>query len=118
MNTHLNVVVLHSPDLSAARAFYTGTLGFVVAEEHSGNVLEFRGEGGAELALMETRSTRTPESFAADLWFVVPDVDSYHARVVAAGARDAQAPQDSPFGRMFTLVTPDGHRLTFHEVRP
>lgn len=116
MNVHLNVVVLHTPDLNAARRYYTEALGFTVAQEHPGNVLEFRGEGGAELALMEAPAWDT-QPFPADLWFIVPDVDAYHAQVVAAGAHDAEAPQDGPFGRMFTLITPDGHRLTFHQTR-
>lgn len=113
MKTHLNVVVLHTPDLDAARRFYTQTLGLNVAAEHPGMVLEFESAGGAELALMER--PRTGSGTPQEVWFTVPDADAYHAQVGAAGANVTQAPHDGPFGRAFSVQTPDGHSLTFHE---
>ncbi|GGR26248.1 VOC family protein [Deinococcus ruber] len=110
MNTHLNVVVLHIPEIQRARRYFTDILGFEVAQEHPGNILEFAAAGGAELALMPGEAGR----FSADLWLIVPEVDSYHTRLASAGADIVEPLQDGPFGRMFSVLTPDGHRFTFH----
>ncbi|WP_281255869.1 hypothetical protein [Deinococcus hopiensis] len=36
----------------------------------------------------------------------MPAVDAYHAQVTAAGADVVEPAQDSPLGRLFTVVTP------------
>jgi uncharacterized glyoxalase superfamily protein PhnB len=42
------------------------------------------------------------------------DVDSLHARVIAAGYRPDTAPRDATWGeRFFHLTDPDGHELSF-----
>ena len=111
MRTHLNVVVLHTENLDAARSYFTGTLKLEVGAEHPGRVLEFVAQGGAELALQERPGAT---GSGQELWLIVEDTDTYHAQVLAAGANVVQAPHDGPFGRAFTVRTPDGHRLTFH----
>ncbi|WP_019587931.1 VOC family protein [Deinococcus apachensis] len=120
MKANLDFVALHTRDLTAARAYYTRTLGFEVAQERPGAVV-LAHSGGAELAVREPLpgvDTTQPFGVGVSVWLGVPDAEGYHAQVVAAGARIVQAPQDGPFGRMFTLITPDGHALTFLEVRP
>ncbi|BDP43227.1 glyoxalase [Deinococcus aetherius] len=118
MKANLDFLALHTRDLAAARAYYTRTLGFEVAQERPGAVVFAHG-GGAEFAVREPLpgvDGTQPFGVGVSVWLGVPDAEAYHGQVVAAGARVVQPPQDGPFGRMFTLVTPDGHALTFHQT--
>lgn len=118
MKPNLDFVALHTRDLKAARTYYTQTLGLEVAQERPGAVVFSSGEG-AQFAVREPLpgvDTSEPFGVGVSVWLGVPDADAYYQQVVAAGARVMGAPQDGPFGRMFTLVTPDGHALTFHQV--
>ncbi|WP_425145658.1 VOC family protein [Deinococcus sp.] len=119
MNPHLNVLVRHTHDLDVARTYYTQTLGFALEEEHPG-ALDFGRHGGAELIVLKPRPDQPaflPPASGVNPWFLVTDVDSYHDRIRAAGAEIVGELQDGPFGRMFTLRTPEGHALTFHRAR-
>ena len=45
-------------------------------------------------------------------YFVVDDVDAYHAEIAAKGATLHKAPRDEPWKmREMALRTPDGHRI-------
>ncbi len=107
--------MLYTHDLAAARPYYTEVLGLRVAQEHPGGVLEFAAGGGAKLALVERPDqTGDAQPARAELWFMVPDADAYHAEVMTAGARILEAPHTGPFGRAFRVATPEGHTLVFH----
>ena len=118
MHTNLDFIALHTTDLSAARQYYTGVLGF---ETTAGppNAAVFASTGGTTVAIREPLPHEHKEHFGAgvSVWFGVPDADAYHARITAAGAQVTQPPQDGPFGRMFSVRTPDGHTLTFHQTQ-
>ncbi len=113
MKTILDFVTLHTPDLSAARRYFTDVLGFEVTEERPGGNA-FVQASGAGLAVREDPDAR-PGGADVTVSFIVPDADAYHAQVVARGARVLRPPHDGPFGRMFILVTPDGHQLSFRQ---
>lgn len=117
MHTNLDFIALHTTDLTAARAYYTGVLGFEPAPGPP-NAAVFTSAGGATIAVREPLPLEPREHLGAgvSVWFGVPDADAYHARIVAAGAQVTQPPRDGPFGRMFSVKTPDGHALTFHQV--
>jgi predicted enzyme related to lactoylglutathione lyase len=124
MQTHLNVLVLYTDDLDTARQFYCGTLGLTLAEDNTG-ALVFGQSGGAELVVLPNSGQIHPADrpglplgSGVNPWFVVPDIGTYHAQVVAAGATNLTDPADGPFGRMFVVTSPDGHTLTFHQQRP
>lgn len=48
------------------------------------------------------------------LWLAVEDADALHARLLEADVRVLAPPADSPFGRMFPFVGPEGYVLTAH----
>ncbi|MEW9553509.1 VOC family protein [Nonomuraea sp. NPDC050783] len=50
------------------------------------------------------------------LWLATGDARALHDRLSAAGVTVLGAPQDGPFGRMFTFLGPEGYPLTAHEV--
>ncbi|GHF59462.1 putative enzyme related to lactoylglutathione lyase [Deinococcus metalli] len=117
MHTTLDFIALHTTDLDAARRYYTGVLGFETTPGPP-NAAVFIQAGGAALAIREPLPHERTKHFGAgvSVWFGVPDADAYHARIAAAGAQVIQPPQDGPFGRMFSVRTPDGHALTFHQT--
>lgn len=49
------------------------------------------------------------------LWFRATGVQALHDRLHAAGVPIVKAPEDGPFGRMFTFVGPEGYAITTHE---
>ena len=114
MNTNLDFIALHTHDLNAARRYDTETLGFEITAGPP-NAAVFTQAGGASLAVRQPQPHEPQDHFGAgaSIWFGVPDADAYHAQVMAAGAQVTPAPQDGPFGRMFSVQTPDGHALTF-----
>ncbi|MBB6347107.1 VOC family protein [Nonomuraea muscovyensis] len=48
------------------------------------------------------------------LWLAADDAQAVHDRIAAAGIPILSAPQDGPFGRMFTFSGPEGYALTVH----
>ena len=48
------------------------------------------------------------------LWLAVEDADALHARLVEAEVPVLASPSDSPFGRMFPFIGPEGYVLTAH----
>ena len=118
MKTNLDFIALHTHDLSAARRYYTEILGFETTPGPP-TAAVFTHAGGAILAVREPLPHEAREHLGsgASIWFAVPDADAYHAQLTAAGAQVTQPPQDGPFGRMFSVRTPDGHALTFHQAQ-
>jgi predicted enzyme related to lactoylglutathione lyase len=105
----LNFVVLHVPDVAAAKTFFTEKLGMEIDNEQPGFVQFKAPNGGASFAL-------TPQDPAAplqevELWWFVDDVDAEHARLVAQGVSIVQPPKDEPFGRTLAYQDPAGHVL-------
>jgi predicted enzyme related to lactoylglutathione lyase len=49
------------------------------------------------------------------LWLRCDDAQALHDELVRAGVPIAQEPFDSPFGRTFAFVDPDGYRVTVHD---
>ncbi|MFD9356685.1 VOC family protein [Streptomyces sp. NPDC060031] len=49
------------------------------------------------------------------LWFKTSDAQALHDRLHAAGVPIVTAPQEGPFGKMFTFIGPDGYAITTHE---
>jgi uncharacterized glyoxalase superfamily protein PhnB len=47
------------------------------------------------------------------VWAAVGDVDAHAERARAAGARLLSEPEDSPYGRLYRVEDPEGHRWMF-----
>ncbi|BDP43228.1 hypothetical protein DAETH_31970 [Deinococcus aetherius] len=115
MKTILAFVTLHTPDYPATRAYFTDVLGFEVTEERPG-ANAFVSASGAGLAIRADREAAPPLGTGVSISFIVPNLDTYHAGLVERGADIVEPPHDMPFGRTFTVRTPDGHRLGFYEA--
>ena len=109
MNTHLDFVALQTRDLEQARLYFTQVLNFEIRQEVPGAYV-FAAAGGADVAIRRPLpgvDTTHPFGVGVSLWLSVPDADAYHAQLAGAGADIVQPLQDGPFGRMFSVLTPD-----------
>lgn len=115
MKTILAFVTLHTPDYPAARAYLTDILGFEATEERPG-ANAFAQASGAGLALREDQAAKPPLGAGVSVYFIVPDLENYHGQLTQRGANIVEPPHDMPFGRSFTVQTPDGHQLGFYQA--
>jgi len=49
------------------------------------------------------------------LWLHADDAQALHDSLAADGVQITVAPFDSPFGRAFTFIDPDGYAITIHD---
>lgn len=111
----LSFVIVHVPDVAAARTFYTEKLGFTVQDEQPGFVqFKRRGADGATYALGQTPpgAAEGPE-----LWWFVDDADASHAELAALGVEIVNPPTDEPFGRAFAIKDLAGNTLNMLQPR-
>ncbi|MDB5074558.1 MAG: hypothetical protein JWO42_737 [Chloroflexi bacterium] len=103
----LQFVILHVPDLAAARGFYTERLGFEVEAEQPG-FIQFRTPGsGATFAISQDDGSRERK----EAWWFVDDADATHAALKAKGVEIVTPPHDEPFGRALAIKDPSGANL-------
>lgn len=114
METNLDFVLLHVPDLAAARAFYTEKLGLAVEDENPA-FIQFRRPNGAVFAL-QADPDATPHT-GVELWWLVPDADAAHDTLTARDVAIAAPLADQPFGRIFSIADPAGNILSFFAPR-
>lgn len=105
---------LRITDAGKSRPFYEA-LGFKVDWEH-------RFESGLPVFLQMSRAGQTlfltehtgDCEVGGAVYFIVPDVDEYHARLLRSGIRPAEAPENTDWGtREMLVMDPDGNRLRF-----
>lgn len=108
----LDFVMLYVADLDQALDYYTRTLGFRHLPE--GDTPIFRqlagGEGGASFAIRQADET-TPPPGMVELYFKTADLDGLRAAWTGKGV-EATPIASRPFGRIFTIRTPDGQSIT------
>lgn len=110
----LHIVIIHTPDLEAARAFYGGVLGMTI-ETEAPQFISVAPIGGAGATLgvsLGEASATGPE-----IWWRVDDTDALHAHLVASGVRITEEPKDEPFGRSVSFLDPAGNLLNAFKPR-
>ena len=114
MDNNLDFVLLHVPDLAAARAFYTEKLGFAVESEAPG-FIQFRRPAGAIFALQQDDAAKPYAG--VELWWLVENADEAHADLSARGIPIVAPLADQPFGRAFSFTDPAGNTLNVFQPR-
>jgi predicted enzyme related to lactoylglutathione lyase len=125
MTLHTAHFILYVRDQARSTAFYSAVLESEPSLDVPG-MTEFALPGGAVLGLMpEAGNERllgpalpSPTSARgvprAEVYLVVDDVDAYHGRALANGARELSAPLDRDWGQCVAYsADPDGHVLAF-----
>ena len=117
--TRLDFVMLQVKNLEASRLFYISTLGFEVGKSPSPDTtVVFADAAGAIFAIRKPLfdlSTAPQLGIGVSFWFAISNVESAYERATQTGATITQPIQDSPFGRMFALLDPDGYSITVHQ---
>lgn len=112
----LTFASLQVKDLAASTEFYTKKLGFEIQDTNPQACVFKYGEGQASFAIrtpLEPLENRELGVGAA-LWFAVDqNVDELKEEFIANGVTTAGVLIDTPFGRAFHVLDPDGFKLTF-----
>jgi lactoylglutathione lyase len=112
----LTFASLQVKDLAASTEFYTKKLGFEIQDTNPQACIFKYGEGQASFAIrtpLEPLENRELGVGAA-LWFAVnQNVDELKEEFIANGVTTAGVIIDTPFGRAFHVLDPDGFKLTF-----
>lgn len=117
--------ILYVADQSRSTQFYAAVLGIAPRLNVSG-MTEFTLPGGAILGLMPEAAierllgSELPSLSAgrgvprAELYLLVPEPASYHARALAAGAKELSPLRERSWGHAAAYsLDPDGHVLAF-----
>ncbi|HUB48440.1 MAG TPA: VOC family protein [Acetobacteraceae bacterium] len=107
----ISAITLATHDMARAVAFYAA-LGFALKDGGAdARFTSFR--AGTGYLNLTTAPGRTWSWWGRAI-FYVDDVDTLHARAVAAGLTPEFAPRDASWGeRYFHITDPDGHELSF-----
>ncbi|WP_406398680.1 VOC family protein [Streptomyces sp. NBC_00879] len=112
-------IALQVRDVEAAATFYEDQLGLRRAPVSPPGAVVFATEPvpfavREPLPGVDLGSVERP-GLGVALWFRTTDAQALHDRLHAAGIPIVKAPEDGPFGRMFTFVGPEGYAITTHE---
>ena len=104
---------LHTRDYDKSVAFYRDVFGW---DAHTvGDTDEFRyttlGEGEAALAGIMDWPDDLPQGAAWSIYFAVDDVDATLAKAEELGGTIEQPAEDTPYGRLATVLDPTGTRF-------
>lgn len=107
-------------DVEAAAAFYEKHLGLRRTPASPPGAVVFATEPVAfavrePLPGVDLDAVERPGVGVA-LWWRTSDAQALHDRLHAAGIPILKAPQDGPFGRMFTFAGPEGYAITMHDA--
>jgi predicted enzyme related to lactoylglutathione lyase len=109
----ISFVILYVDSPEKSVAFYQPLLGRAPVEASPGFAM-FAMESGLMFGLWARRDVE-PKAAAAgggsEICLTVGDVDAVHADWAKRGLPIVQPPTDMDFGRTFTALDPDGHRL-------
>jgi lactoylglutathione lyase len=114
-NISLNLIVLRSPDLARAAAFYS-CLGLQFSPHRHGNGPEhFAAELSGGVFELYPLATNAPSTLGTRIGFRVPSVDAALAALSAYPDAVLTPAKDSEWGRRAVVADPDGHRVELLE---
>jgi predicted enzyme related to lactoylglutathione lyase len=109
MAPQLNLLVIRSPDIDRAAAFYR-VLGFGFERHAHGNgPVHYASEPNGFVFEIYPLKPNSAPTTAARLGFRVPSVDDVVRDLGEAGGQIVAAPADSEWGRGAVVKDPDGH---------
>ena len=107
----LNLVVLRSPDLNRAVAFYS-KLGLQFTKHRHGTGPEhFSAERAGTVFELYPQSADGPSTLGARIGFAVSSIDQTITALRDYPAAVVSPPKDSEWGRRAVITDPDGHRI-------
>ena len=111
--------VLAVKDLAVEAAYYIDKLGF--DRDHTMPGWEFLSFGDFKVMLGECADEMTAEATGNHSWYahvLVENVDEVYEEMIGRGAKILSPIEDKPWDiREFSVVTPDGHRIGFGQIK-
>jgi lactoylglutathione lyase len=114
----LNLVVLRSPDIARAAAFYTRLGLHFTLHRHGKGAEHLAAELSDGAFELYAQTADGPITLGTRIGFSVPSVDAVIAALVDYPAAVVSAPKDSEWGRRAVVADPDGHRVELSESKP
>ncbi|MCB1232563.1 MAG: VOC family protein [Verrucomicrobiae bacterium] len=116
MNTCLNLVVLRSPDIDRAVAFYRALGLSLVKHSHGKGPEHYSAESEGGVFELYPLSPSQVATTSVRVGFHVADLDAVFSAVVALGVKVVAPPADSSWGRRAVVEDLDGHPVELVEV--
>ncbi len=108
----LNIVIIRTPDLEAAKAFYRDVMGLRVENETPAFLLIESADGkGSTLGV----GLGEPSKSGPEIWWRTENTDALHEMLVSKSVRILKEPKDEPFGRSVTFADPAGNVLNAYQ---
>jgi lactoylglutathione lyase len=114
----LNLVVLRSPDIVRAAAFYTLLGLHFIQHRHGKGAEHFAAELPGGVFELFTQTADSPTTLVTRIGFAFPSVDSVIAALSEYPTAVVSAPKNSEWGRRAIVSDPDGHRVELIESKP
>jgi catechol 2,3-dioxygenase-like lactoylglutathione lyase family enzyme len=113
----ISAITLATHDMARAVAFYRAAGFEMLYGGENASFTSFR--AGPSYLNLIVQSADKVWSWWGRAIFYVTDVDTMHARLLAAGYRPDTEPRDATWGeRFFHITDPDGHELSFARPLP
>jgi hypothetical protein len=113
----LNLVVLRSPDIVRAAAFYTRLGLHFTLHKHGKGAEHFAAELPGGVFELYAQTPDSPITLGTRIGFSVPSVDTVIAALTDYPEAIISAPKDSEWGRRAVIADPDGHRVELTESK-
>lgn len=115
-NVTLNLVVLRSPDIARAAAFYSRLGLHFTSHRHGSGPEHFSAELSETVFELYPLTADGPPTLGTRIGFRVPSVDAALAAINDYPDAVVTPPKDSPWGRRAVITDPDGHRIELSEA--
>ena len=117
----LEFVSLQVRDLETSKEFYTGKLGFELAEMKNPDAVIFKfNKGEASFAIRKPLENIDSKELGngVSVWFAIDEkIEHLQARFIENGIRILGTIMETPFGKALHVKDPDGYKLTFLEMK-
>ena len=111
-------IALQVRDIDKSATFYEDHLGLRRAPQSPPNAVVFATEPipFAVRAPLDDLDATDRLGWGVAIWLRCDSADELCERLRADGVTIDSEPTDSPFGRTFALIDPDGYRITLHDA--
>jgi lactoylglutathione lyase len=114
----LNLVVVRSPDIVRAAAFYTRLGLQFTLHQHGKGAEHFAAELPGGVFELYTQTADSPTTLGTRIGFSVPSVDAAITALTDYPSAIVSVPKDSEWGRRAVIADPDGHQVELIESKP
>lgn len=117
----LEFISLQVRDLETSKKFYTEKLGFELSEMKNPEAVIFKfNKGEASFAIRKPLENLNDKELGngVSTWFAIDEKnEDLQNRLLENNVNILGSIMDTPFGKALHIIDPDGHKLTFLEIK-